>query len=85
MHSVNQLKLRILALHKSAKGETAPIDKKEVKLDAWFCKKFCVLIKRKLGRKQKPRSAAFRYLLQIVSPQEWPAFIFSLWCLVTWL
>ncbi|CAK9059373.1 Dicer-like protein 2 [Includes: Endoribonuclease dcl2 [Durusdinium trenchii] len=74
VHSVNQLKLRILALHKSAKGETAPIDKKEVKLDAWFCKKFCVLIKRKLGRKQKPRSAAFRYLLQIVSPQEWPAF-----------
>ncbi|CAL1149030.1 unnamed protein product [Cladocopium goreaui] len=46
-------------------------DSQRVKLEAWFCKGFCVLVKRKLSRGQVPRSKVFRRLLSALSGQNW--------------
>ena len=40
-----------------------PIDGKKVKLEAWFVKGCCVLIKKKLGRGQWPKPKGFRLLM----------------------
>ena len=52
-------------------------DSQRVKLEAWFCKGFCVLVKRKLSRGQVPRSKVFRRLLSALSGQD--RFFFWSW------
>ena len=48
------------------------LDPKRVKAEAWLCKKFMVVIKRKKQRKQKSRSANFRALVALLPrPDTW--------------
>lgn len=42
--------------------------KRRVKLEAWLCKKYAVLVKRKLQRGQLPRSTSLRLLLAAAFP-----------------
>ena len=39
---------------------------RQIKLDSWFSKKFCVFLKRKISRGQFPRSRSIRRLLNIL-------------------
>lgn len=39
---------------------------KKIKLDAWFIKKACVLVKKKISRKQWPRNRNFVLLMRAV-------------------
>ena len=52
-------------------------DSQRVKLEAWLCKGFCVLVKRKLSRAQVPRSKVFRRFLSALSGQD--RVLFWLW------
>lgn len=47
-----------------------PVDNKKVDVDAWIAKKFLVLLKRKLNRKQVPRVAGFQALLAALSHDD---------------
>lgn len=47
-----------------------PVDNKKVDVDAWTAKKFLVLLKRKLNRKQVPRVAGFQELLAALSHDD---------------
>ena len=42
------------------------VDMKQIKAEAWLCKKFMVLLKRKKHRKQVPRCPNFRALLALL-------------------
>lgn len=42
------------------------VSARQIKLDAWLCRKFVALIKRKLHRGQVPRSHGFRQLMAAV-------------------
>lgn len=46
------------------------IDKNQVKLDAWHCKKFCIFVKRKWNRGARSRSENFQTLLDVFAGQE---------------
>ena len=68
-HTHTHFALRITHLHDTIRpGQT--IDKTLVHGEAWLCKKFCVLVKRKLSRGQYCRDPRFRALLQELSPPE---------------
>lgn len=41
-------------------------DKKVMKINAWHCKKFAVMIKKKMHRKQHSRNERFRELVAIL-------------------
>ena len=56
-------KLRLKNLHSLLK---LPVDMRKVKVDAWFIKKSCVLIKKKITRKQWPRNENFVALMKEV-------------------
>lgn len=49
-------------------GETPSA--RQLKLDAWYCKKFCVFLKRKSTRAQNPRASAVRRLLRIIDQAD---------------
>lgn len=55
---------------------TGAANRDRAKLDAWFCKKFAVLVKRKCTRGQVTRSVPFRRLIATLSGQDW---FHSLW------
>ena len=40
-----------------------PVDPKQVKLEAWFIKGCCVLLKKKVSRAQWPKNRQFRLLM----------------------
>lgn len=42
------------------------VDMRKVKVDAWFIKKSCVLVKKKLTRDQWPRNVDFIRLMRLV-------------------
>ena len=42
----------------------------QIKLDEWWCKKFCVLVKRKCSRGQVARSRNFRRLMAVFTGEE---------------
>lgn len=42
-----------------------PVVMKKVKVDAWFLKKACVLVKKKISRSQWPRNEKFRELMRL--------------------
>ncbi|CAE7251201.1 unnamed protein product, partial [Symbiodinium sp. CCMP2456] len=48
----------------------AHVDVKQVKAEAWLCKKFVVLLKRKKQRRQVPRCGDFRHLLSLLDGEE---------------
>ena len=43
---------------------------KVIKAEAWLCKKYLVLIKRKKQRGQVPRCNDFRYLLSLLDGED---------------
>lgn len=45
-------------------------DPVRVKLEAWYCKSFCVLVKRKCSRGQVSRSAVFRQLMSALTGKD---------------
>lgn len=45
-------------------------DPKQIKLDAWRCKKYCVFIKRKVNRGQQSRCLEFRELMNVLRGVE---------------
>lgn len=55
-------------VHRLVGSGTPP--KAVVKLDAWRCKKFCVLVKRKFRRGQTSRSHEFRNLCGVLAGDE---------------
>lgn len=69
MVTISDLEREITSLHETVRpGQT--IDKTIVHGEAWLCKKFCVLVKRKLSRGQYCRDPRFRALLHELSPPE---------------
>lgn len=59
--------LRISQLSQMVSGG---VTKEQIKWDAWMCKKFCVMIKRKCHRGQAARSWNFQQLLSILSGED---------------
>lgn len=46
-----------------------PYNPEQINLDAWRCKKFCVLVKRKCARGQVARSTNFQHLMSLLDGQ----------------
>ena len=63
---VHALKLRIRNLHSVVLGPTVQAPKKEVKKDAWLCKSFAVLLKRKKRMGLRSSNRDFQYLLNLL-------------------
>ncbi|CAE7676048.1 hypothetical protein AK812_SmicGene11497 [Symbiodinium microadriaticum] len=67
MCSVFQTETELAKLYRLLKVQT---DAKQVKAEAWLCKKFVVLLKRKKQRRQIPRCEHFRELLEFIPDQD---------------
>ena len=57
------LVLPTLRLKELCRIASIPVDPKQVKLEAWFVKGCCVLLKKKVSRAQWPRNRQFRLLM----------------------
>ena len=55
--------LRISELHRLMNGNK-PVDKNSLKKDAWLCKSFCVLVRRKLIKRKWSMDVMFNKLLK---------------------
>ena len=60
---------RIVRLHTLLIPGRVP-EKLDVKKDAWLCKGFVVLVKRKKSRGHKARNPAFQRLLNLLQDQD---------------
>ena len=72
--------LRILELFTMVTPNAA--NRQQVKLDAWWVKKFCVLVKRKCAQGQVARSKHFRKLMAALTGEDWskPTAPFAIEC-----
>ena len=65
--TLTRWKPRLAKLYRLCRVQTDP---RQVKAEAWLCKKFVVLLKRKKQRGQVPRNENFRDLLQFIPGQD---------------
>ncbi|CAE7837421.1 unnamed protein product [Symbiodinium necroappetens] len=65
--TVHQAECELTKLYRTLK---AHVDVKQVKAEAWLCKKFVVLLKRKKQRRQVPRCGDFRHLLSLLDGED---------------